>query len=44
MAEHAHGEMDIRYQERLFRGFISFTVRSCVLIAIVVALMALFLT
>lgn len=27
MAEHKHGSMDIRTQERTFDGFISFTVR-----------------
>lgn len=44
MAEHVHGSMEIGAQERTFRGTVSFTIRSCILIAIVLALMAAFLT
>ena len=44
MADHVRGEMDIAAQENVFRGFVAFTVRSCVLIAVVLALMAVFLT
>lgn len=44
MAEYVRGEMDIREQERVFSGFIRLTVRSCILIAVVVSLMAVFLT
>lgn len=39
MADHKHGEMDITVQTETYDGFIKFTVRS----AIVLALLALFL-
>lgn len=44
MADHVHGEMDIREQETVFRGFIKLTVRSCIVIVVVLAFMAAFLT
>ena len=43
MAEYRHGEMDAAYQQRLFSGFVKFTIRSCVLIAVILVLMAAFL-
>ena len=43
MAQYEHGRMEIGYQERLFGSFVRFTVRTCVLIAIVLLLMAVFL-
>lgn len=44
MVDHVHGEMDIREQEKVFRGFIWLTVRSCIAIAVILAFMAAFLT
>ena len=44
MADYKHGEMEIRYQRQLFAGFLKFTLRTCILIAIVLAFMAAFLT
>ena len=44
MAEYKHGEMEVGYQRQLFAGFVRFTVWLCILIAIVLALMAAFLT
>lgn len=44
MVDHVHGEMDIREQEKVFRGFIRLTIRSSIAIAIVLAFMAAFLT
>lgn len=43
MSQHTHGEMDISYQKGLFGAFVRFTVRVCVVISAVLALMALFL-
>ena len=44
MAEHPHGEMNIQAQEKTFRGAVSFALWSCTLIAIILAMMAAFLT
>ncbi len=44
MAEYKHGEMEVGYQRQLFAGFVRFTVWLCILIAIILALMAAFLT
>lgn len=44
MADHVHGEMDIREQESVFRGFIKLTIRTCIVIVVVLAFMAAFLT
>ncbi|SFE83537.1 aa3-type cytochrome c oxidase subunit IV [Roseivivax sediminis] len=41
MAEHKHGEMDITTQKKTFDGFVTFTVRSVVVIAVLVVLLAL---
>ncbi len=43
MAEYEHGKMDVSYQEQLFGSFVRFTVWSCVVIAVILALMAAFL-
>jgi hypothetical protein len=44
MAEHKHGEMDIKVQEKTFDGFMSFTTRTVIAIIVVLILMAIFLT
>ena len=44
MADYEHGKMDVGYQQQLFAGFLKFTFRVCVLIAILLLLMAAFLT
>ena len=41
MADHKHGEMDIRDQERTFDGFMSMTVRATVVILVVLVFLAL---
>ncbi|MDU8913470.1 aa3-type cytochrome c oxidase subunit IV [Aestuariicoccus sp. MJ-SS9] len=42
MAEHKHGEMDITTQEKTFEGFINFTIRTVVVILVLVVLLAMF--
>lgn len=42
MAEHKHGEMDIETQQKTFQGFITFTVRTVVVILVAVILLAIF--
>lgn len=41
MAEHEHGTMDITVQEKTFAGFISFTIKTLVVIFVLVVLLAL---
>ncbi|EAQ13854.1 MULTISPECIES: aa3-type cytochrome c oxidase subunit IV [Maritimibacter] len=41
MAEHKHGSMDIRVQEKTFEGFMKFTVRSVIAIIVVLILLAI---
>lgn len=42
MAEkHTHGEMDVTEQEKTFAGFMTWTVRTCILIAVILIFMAL---
>ncbi len=41
MAEHKHGEMDISDHEATFAGFITFTVRTVIVILVSVVLLAL---
>lgn len=41
MADHTHGEMDTTEQEKTFAGFMRWTVRTVVLILIVLAYLAL---
>ncbi|RYG90448.1 aa3-type cytochrome c oxidase subunit IV [Loktanella sp. IMCC34160] len=41
MAEHKHGSMDITVQEKTFNGFITFTVRTVIVILVAVVLLAL---
>ncbi|ASP19194.1 cytochrome c oxidase subunit 4 [Antarctobacter heliothermus] len=42
MAEHKHGSMDIETQEKTFEGFINFTIRSVIVILVLVIFMAIF--
>lgn len=44
MAEHKHGSMDTREQEKTFAGFMSFTTRTVIAIIVLLILMAIFLT
>jgi hypothetical protein len=41
MAEHKHGEMDIRVQEETFDGFVRFTIRTVVVIIALVIFLAI---
>jgi Bacterial aa3 type cytochrome c oxidase subunit IV len=41
MADHEHGNMDIRVQERTFEGFITFVTRAVIVIIVLVIFMAL---
>jgi Bacterial aa3 type cytochrome c oxidase subunit IV len=41
MADHEHGNMDIRVQERTFEGFITFVTRAVIVIIALVIFMAL---
>lgn len=41
MAEHKHGSMDITVQEKTFNGFITFTIRTVIVILVAVVLLAL---
>ena len=41
MAEHQHGSMDTKVQEETFNGFISWTVKVCVLSISILVFMAL---
>lgn len=41
MAEHKHGSMDTTEQEKTFEGFITFTIKSVVVILVLVVLMAM---
>jgi hypothetical protein len=42
MAEHKHGNMDSSVQEKTFEGFINFTIRTVMVILVLVVLMAIF--
>ncbi|MGB7240558.1 MAG: aa3-type cytochrome c oxidase subunit IV [Sulfitobacter sp.] len=44
MAEHTHGEMDTKVQEKTFEGFMSFTTWSVIIILAIIVLMAIFIT
>jgi len=41
MAEHKHGEMDITVQEKTFEGFVKWSVRSVIGIAVFLILLAM---
>ncbi len=42
MAEHKHGSMNIETQEKTFSGFITFTIRTVIVILVLVVLLAMF--
>ena len=42
MAEHKHGSMDIGEQEKTFDGFVTWTIRTVVVILVAVVLLAMF--
>ncbi|MEP4196667.1 MAG: aa3-type cytochrome c oxidase subunit IV [Aliishimia sp.] len=44
MADHKHGEMDIKTQEAVFEGFMAWTKWSVIAIIGLVILMAIFIT
>ena len=41
MADHKHGEMDIRDQEHMFERFVRFSAWACVLIVVALILLAM---
>jgi hypothetical protein len=41
MAEHEHGKMDIREQEKTFNGFISMSAKGAVICIVLLVLLAL---
>jgi len=41
MAEHEHGNMDVRDQERVFAGFTTFVTRSVIVIIVALVFLAL---
>ena len=43
MADHKHGEMDIKTQVKTFDGFVKFTTWSCIVIIVALVLMAMFI-
>lgn len=44
MADHKHGSMDVKSQEKTFDGFMKFTTWSVILIIAIIVGMALFIT
>ena len=44
MAEHKHGEMDIKDHEATFNGFMTFVTRAVIVILLLVIWMAIFTT
>ena len=44
MADHKHGDMDIKVQEQTFEGFVRFVAWSVVAILVLLVLMAIFIT
>ncbi|QFT61718.1 aa3 type cytochrome c oxidase subunit IV [Roseivivax halotolerans] len=42
MAEHKHGEMDTTEQQKTFDGFVTFTIRTVIVILVAVVLLAIF--
>ncbi len=41
MADHTHGNMDVTEQEKTYAGFLTWTVRTLVIIGVVLIFMAL---
>jgi len=44
MAEHKHGDMDIKAQTEMFDGFMTFVTRTVIGILVLLVLMAIFIT
>ncbi|MEX0282622.1 MAG: aa3-type cytochrome c oxidase subunit IV [Arenibacterium sp.] len=44
MADHKHGEMDIKDHEKTFDGFMQFVTYSTVILLVLIVLMAIFIT
>lgn len=44
MAEHKHGEMNVKEQEKTFDGFMKFTTWSVIVILVIIIGMAIFIT
>lgn len=44
MAEHKHGDMDVKEQEKTFDGFVSFTTWSVIVILVLLIGMAIFIS
>lgn len=44
MAEHKHGEMDIKTQTETFDGFMKWTTYTVVFLLVLIVLMAIFIT
>jgi hypothetical protein len=44
MADHKHGDMDIKSQEKTFEGFMRFTTWSVIVILLIIIGMAIFIT
>ncbi len=43
MADHEHGSMDTKVQEKTFADFMSFVTKTCIAILVLLVLMALFI-
>ncbi len=44
MAEHKHGDMNIKDNEKTFDGFMKFTTWSVIVILVIIVAMAIFIT
>ncbi len=44
MADHKHGDMNIETQEKTFEGFMKFTVRTVIVILLLLIWMAIFIS
>lgn len=44
MADHKHGDMDIKAQEKTFAGFMKFTTNTVIVIMVIIVGMAIFIT
>lgn len=44
MADHKHGEMDTKVQEKTYDGFMKFTTWSVIVILVIIVGMAIFIT
>jgi fumarate reductase subunit C len=44
MADHKHGDMDIKDQEKTFAGFMKFSTNTVIVILVIIVGMAIFIT